>query len=68
MGFEFKTNSEMAHKRALVNGTILLCLFPIIRFFGGTILNYRGLPIGEGKDYPWNSFWAVCKYPPSLGA
>lgn len=68
MGFEFRKNSVMAHQRALLHGCLLLTAFPLIRFFGGKALNMRGLPMGEGKEHPWNAWWTVCKYPPSFGA
>ena len=67
MGFEFKSNAKMAHVRALVNGLLLLSAFFLIRFFGGSALNLRGLPMGEGEEHRLQAFWALCKYPPSLG-
>eukprot|EP00730_Choanoeca_flexa_P017254 TRINITY_DN8286_c0_g1_i1.p1 TRINITY_DN8286_c0_g1~~TRINITY_DN8286_c0_g1_i1.p1 ORF type:complete len:489 (+),score=54.13 TRINITY_DN8286_c0_g1_i1:64-1530(+) len=65
-GFEFKTNPHVAHQRALLNGILLLCAFPLIRFFGGKYINLRGLPVDEGHEHPWNAFWVVCKYPPGF--
>jgi hypothetical protein len=65
-GFEFRTNPNVAHQRALLNGILLLVAFPLIRFFGGKFLNLRGLPMDEGHEHLWNAFWVVCKYPPGL--
>jgi hypothetical protein len=63
-GFEFKSDPSAAHRRALLNGILLLAAFPLVRFFGGRMFNLRGLPMGEGRAYPWNAFWVICKYPP----
>ena len=66
MGLEFKQNPALAHKRALINGLLLLLAFVLIRTLGGSALNLRGLPLGEATDAPLVGFWLLCKYPPSL--
>eukprot|EP00050_Salpingoeca_kvevrii_P002119 m.187109 g.187109 ORF g.187109 m.187109 type:complete len:470 (-) comp10542_c0_seq1:203-1612(-) len=68
MGFEFRANSDAAHRRALVNGLLLLACFALIRTLGGAVLNLRGYPMGEesSKHDEFVGFWSVCKYPPSL--
>eukprot|EP00053_Salpingoeca_punica_P009380 m.84057 g.84057 ORF g.84057 m.84057 type:complete len:478 (-) comp15004_c1_seq2:1435-2868(-) len=66
LGFWFLRDVDRAHRRALYAGLTFLILFLLIRFFGGSALNFRGLPVGERKDIPYISFWTLCKYPPSL--
>lgn len=69
-GYELINNSTLAHFRHWVNSIIFFVLFVLVRLSfldPGGIFNFRGWPLGEGREISGLiSFFNVCKYPPSV--
>eukprot|EP00899_Mesostigma_viride_P005226 jgi/Mesvir1/14704/Mv05359-RA.2 len=61
----FKEDVKAAQGNTLYLGQAALALFVVVRIAGGHGLNFRGWPLGEGRESPLISFLNECKYPPS---
>jgi len=75
MGFEFKTDPEVAQTNTAPLAFLGLICFNIVRAVGGAWGNYRGWPRGDGVHFhptqvvyvsPWIEWFNICKYPPDL--
>mmetsp|Transcript_2439 Transcript_2439/g.4860 ORF Transcript_2439/g.4860 Transcript_2439/m.4860 type:complete len:568 (-) Transcript_2439:1204-2907(-) len=72
MGFSLKQSTEKTFKRFGLFAILFLVCFFLVRFFGGTFGNLRGLPRGDGQREgelhvdKVLAFFITSKYPPSL--